>query len=287
MATIRCVAIIARPGVAVGGKIVPELIAWLAERAIATRLDEHAAGYAGSEQHYSRDEIADGVQLMIVLGGDGTLLAAARAVGDSGIPVFSVNLGSLGFLTAITLDGLFPELERAMRGESRMGVRRMLSCQILRDDQEIAHYDALNDVVLTKAALARVIDLETYVDNHFICRYKADGLIIATPTGSTAYSLSAGGPIIFPSVAALAITPICPHMLTNRPVIVSDSSVIQVIARGDDDSIWLTVDGQVGQPLRQGDKVICKSSHKTINLIRPPKMLYFDVLRAKLHWGER
>ena len=287
MATISCVAIIAKPGVAPGSKIVRELIVWLSERGITTRLDEHAARYAGTGQFCSRSEIAEGIQLMIVLGGDGTLLAAARAVGDSGIPVFSVNMGSLGFLTAITLDGLYPELLRVLQGESRMGVRRMLSCQILRNDEEIAHYEALNDVVLTKAALARVIDLETYVDNHFICRYKADGLIIATPTGSTAYSLSAGGPIIFPSVAALSITPICPHMLTNRPVIVSDSSVIQVIARGDDDSIWLTVDGQVGQPLQQGDKVVAKSSHKTINLIRPPRMLYFDVLRAKLHWGER
>ena len=287
MGTINCVAIIAKPGVAAGSKIVRELIAWLEERGIISRLDEHAARYAGIGQSYSRTEIAEGIQLMIVLGGDGTLLAAARAVGDSGIPVFSVNMGSLGFLTAIALDELFPELQRVLQGESRMGVRRMLSCQILRNDEEIAHYEALNDVVLTKAALARVIDLETYVDNHFICRYKADGLIIATPTGSTAYSLSAGGPIIFPSVAALSITPICPHMLTNRPVIVSDSSVIQVIARGDDDSIWLTVDGQVGQPLQQGDKVVAKSSHKTINLIRPPKMLYFDVLRAKLHWGER
>ena len=287
MATINCVAIIAKPGVAAGSKIVRELIAWLEEKGITSRLDEHAARYAGIGESYSRTEIAEGIQLMIVLGGDGTLLAAARAVGDSGIPVFSVNMGSLGFLTAIALDELFPELQRVLQGESRMGVRRMLSCQILRNDEEIAHYEALNDVVLTKAALARVIDLETYVDNHFICRYKADGLIIATPTGSTAYSLSAGGPIIFPSVAALSITPICPHMLTNRPVIVSDSSVIQVIARGDDDSIWLTVDGQVGQPLQQGDKVVAKSSHKTINLIRPPKMLYFDVLRAKLHWGER
>ncbi len=287
MPTIKCVAIIAKPGVVAGPQIVTELLSWLEQRGISARLDEQAAEYAGSPDWLVRNDLADGTQLMIVLGGDGTLLAAARAVGDKGIPIFSVNLGNLGFLTALNLDELYPELEKALRGEQHMGLRRMLSCQIMRDDVEIAQYDALNDVVLTKAALARVIDLETYVDNHFICRYKADGLIIATPTGSTAYSLSAGGPIIFPSVAALAITPICPHMLTNRPVIVSDSSVIQVIARGDDDSIWLTVDGQVGQPLRQGDKVICKSSHKTINLIRPPKMLYFDVLRAKLHWGER
>ena len=287
MPGVNCVAIIAKPGVPTGGKVVPDLIAWLAARGIVARLDEHAARYAGLTQGHTRGDIAQGAQLMIVLGGDGTLLAAARAVGDSGIPVFSVNMGHLGFLTAMTLEEMYPELERAFDGESKMGVRRMLSCQIVRDGQEIASFEALNDVVLTKAALARVIDLETYVDNHFICRYKADGLIIATPTGSTAYSLSAGGPIIFPSVAALSITPICPHMLTNRPVIVSDSSVIQVIARGDDDSIWLTVDGQVGQPLKQGDRVVSKSSHKTINLIRPPKMLYFDVLRAKLHWGER
>ena len=287
MHTINSVAIISKPGAPAGYKIVPELIEWLNSRGISSRVDEQTAKYLNSTEWFDRDDLAEGTELVIVLGGDGTLLAAARAVGDRGIPVLPVNLGTLGFLTALTVEELYPELEKALRGEHRIGQRSMLSCQIVREDAVIASYEALNDVVLTKASLARMIDLEAYVDTHFICRYKADGLIIATPTGSTAYSLSAGGPIIFPSVGALALTPICPHMLTNRPVIVSDSSVIQVIARGEDDSIWLTVDGQVGQPLKQRDRVICQRSNKTINLIRPPGMLYFDVLRAKLHWGER
>jgi NAD+ kinase len=158
---------------------------------------------------------------------------------------------------------------------------------VQRDGEIVASYDALNDVVITKGQIARMIDLVCNVDAHFVCRYKADGLIISTPTGSTAYSLSAGGPIVFPSVGALCITPICPHTLTNRPVLVSDSSVIQVLnlaARGD---AYLTIDGQVGEPLHEQDRVVCRSSRKAVSLIRPPRMLFFDVLRQKLKWGER
>jgi NAD+ kinase len=225
--------------------------------------------------------------LIIVLGGDGTLLSAARAMNGRPIPLFAVNLGSLGFLTAITADQLFPELERALRGEHRIGTRSMLDCSVYRGEERVAGYTALNDVVLTKMALARVIDLEVFWDRHFICKYKADGLIISTPTGSTAYSLAAGGPIIFPQVAALTITPICPHMLTNRPVIVPDTGEITVWARSEDEEIYLTVDGQVGQPLKRGDRVVCRSSEHTLRLVRPPKMLFFDVLRQKLKWGER
>jgi NAD+ kinase len=142
-------------------------------------------------------------------------------------------------------------------------------------------------VVITKSSIARMIDLETHVDNHYVCTYKADGLIVATPTGSTAYSLSAGGPIIFPAVAALCITPICPHMLTNRPVIVPDTSVIQVISLAANDDAYLTIDGQVGIPLKHEDRILCRSSANSIHLVRPPKMLFFDVLREKLKWGER
>ena len=148
-------------------------------------------------------------------------------------------------------------------------------------------YEALNDVVLTKASIARMIDLETYSDKQFVCRYKADGLVISTPTGSTAYSLAAGGPIIFPSVNCLCITPICPHMLTNRPVIVPDSSVIRIRVCGRDDETYLTIDGQVGKPLKREDTVVCRSSEHSIRLVRPPNLRFFDVLREKLSWGER
>jgi NAD+ kinase len=224
---------------------------------------------------------------VIVLGGDGSLLSAARAIGGREIPLFAVNLGGLGFLTAITVDELYPELERAFRREHRIGYRRMLHCELWRGESVIAEYEALNDVVLTKSSIARMIELEARVDEHFVCTYRADGLIIATPTGSTAYSLSAGGPIVFPRVAAICITPICPHMLTNRPVILPDESVIQVISRAEDENAYLTIDGQIGEPLRRNDSIICRRSEKHLQLIRPPRMMFFDVLREKLSWGER
>jgi Predicted sugar kinase len=224
---------------------------------------------------------------VIVLGGDGTLLSAVRAVAGREIPLFAVNLGGLGFLTAITVDALFPELERAFRGEHRIGARRMLRCEVRRGGRTVSTYDALNDAVLTKASLARMIDLEARVDQHFVCRYKADGLIISTPTGSTAYSLSAGGPIIFPTVGCLCLTPICPHMLTNRPVIVPESYAIDLENLAADDDAMLTIDGQVGEPLKRGDHVLCSRSEHAVHLIRPPNMMFFDVLREKLKWGER
>lgn len=287
MQTISTVGIISKPGSEQAASIVPGLRAWLAERGVKARYDEETARYAGLNDGLPREQVPEGCQLIVVLGGDGTLLSAARAIGGRDIPLFAVNLGGLGFLTAISIDDIYPELERAFRGEHRIGRRRMLQCELWRGAGKLASYDALNDVVITKAALARMIDLDTFVDNHFVCAYKADGLVIATPTGSTAYSLSAGGPIIFPSVAALAITPICPHMLTNRPVIVADNSVIQIICHADDDAAYLTIDGQVGELLKKEDCIVCRSSPNSLSLIRPPRMLYFDVLREKLKWGER
>jgi NAD+ kinase len=286
MQQIETVGIISKPNMARAAEIACGLISWLEERKIAYRCDLQTAEYAGVKDYFSREEVADRSDLIIVLGGDGTLLSAARVVGGREIPLFAVNLGHLGFLTAIQVEDLYPELERALRGEHRIGRRRMVDCEVRRKGESIGAYAALNDVVITKTELARMIDLDTHVDNHFVAAYKADGLIVATPTGSTAYSLSAGGPVIFPSVNAFCITPICPHMLTNRPVIVPDSSVIQILVHGEDGT-YLTIDGQVGEPLSKGDVVVCRSSAKTIQLIRPPKMLFFDVLREKLKWGER
>lgn len=287
MQDIKTVGILSKPNVDAAPAVLESLLAWLGERGISARLDLVSAHYLNRRDGLVRDHVPDGTQLLIVLGGDGTLLSAARAINGRNIPLFAVNLGSLGFLTAITVEQLYPELERTLRGEHRVGKRSMLHCEVFRDDTCVASYDALNDAVLTKAALARVIDLEVYWDRHFICTYKADGLIISTPTGSTAYSLAAGGPIIFPLVEALTITPICPHMLTNRPVIMPDSSKITILARSEDEAIYLTVDGQVGQPLKRGDRVVCSRSEHTLQLVRPPKMLFFDVLRQKLKWGKR
>jgi NAD+ kinase len=287
MPDIKTVGIISKPGVPAAIELVPKLMAWLRERGISIRYDKETAEYAGAGGATSRTEIPQGADLVIVLGGDGTLLSAARSIGGHEVPLFPVNLGGLGFLTAITIDSLFPDLERALRGEQRIGKRKLLHCEVVREGKLVGEYEALNDVVITKSAIARMIDLDAHVDQMFVCRYKADGLIVATPTGSTAYSLSAGGPIIFPSVASICLTPICPHMLTNRPVIVPDTSVIRIICLAEGDSAFLTIDGQIGEPLQKGDQVVCRSSHHTLLLVRPPKMLFFDVLRQKLKWGER
>jgi NAD+ kinase len=286
MPIIRTVGIISKPGVDEAGTIVPKLIQWLHDRNIIIRLDEATGFYAGVAG-LPREITPDTCDLVMVLGGDGTLLSAARAIGKRGIPLFPVNLGGLGFLTAISVDELFPELERAFRGEHRIARRKLLNTEVVRHGEVLASYEALNDAVLTKSALARMIDLDAYVDDQLVCAYKADGLIISTPTGSTAYSLSAGGPIIFPSVPAICMTPICPHMLTNRPVLVAETSIIRVVSRGPDESVYLTIDGQVGNPIREGDTLVCRSSRYSLLLIRPPRMRFFDVLRAKLKWGER
>jgi NAD+ kinase len=287
MPAIKTVGIFSKPAVQAATELAPRLVEWLEARGIAIRLDEATAAYAGRSGGLDRNEVPRDCDLIIVLGGDGTLLSAARAVAGRPIPIFPVNLGGLGFLTAITVDEVIPELERAFRNEHRIAKRKMLHIELERAGAIVAAYEALNDAVINKAALARMIDVEIFVDRHYVSTYKADGLIVATPTGSTAYSLSAGGPIIYPSVGAFCLTPICPHMLTNRPVIVPESSVIQVTSHNRDDEAFLTIDGQVGEPLKRDDVMVCRASDYAVHLVRPPRMLFFDVLRAKLKWGER
>jgi NAD+ kinase len=287
MPVIRTIGIFTKPNAEAAAALVPKLVQWMAERGIAARLDSETARYAGLPGAMPREEVPEGCDLIIVLGGDGTLLSAARALQGREVPLFPVNLGGLGFLTAITIDEVFPELERALAGQHRIARRRMLQVELERDGKIVARHDALNDAVVNKASLARMIDVDCHVDQMFVCAYKADGLIVATPTGSTAYSLSAGGPIIFPSVGAFCITPICPHMLTNRPVIVPETSVVRVVSRVPDYEAYLTIDGQIGEPLKENDTILCKTADCTLHLIRPPRMLFFDVLRQKLKWGER
>jgi NAD+ kinase len=283
---IETAGLIAKPRSELAARLVPELAAWLEARGVTVRLDAESAAYAGRPAEPSRDQVAARSQLLIVLGGDGTLLAAARAAVGRDLVLFAVNLGGLGFLTSITVEELYPELERALRGEFDTAVRRMLHTELWRGGRCVARHEALNDTVLTKGDIARMIDLEVHIDGHFVCVYKADGLIVSTPTGSTAYSLSAGGPIVMPEVAALCITPICPHMLSNRPVIVPEESRIEVTVRGTA-STYMTIDGQVGQLLEAGDRVVCRRSDHAIRLVRPPGKLFFDVLREKLKWGGR
>jgi len=287
MPDFRVVGIMAKPGIPHASTIVPDMVRWLQDRSIEVRLDEDAARYLGLEHGLPRDHVPDGTQMVIVLGGDGTLLSAARAVAGRVIPLLPVNLGGLGFLTAITLDQLYHELDRALAGEQRIVSRRMLHGELIREGKTIGSYEALNDIVIAKTQIARMIDLETHVDEQYISTFKADGLIVATPTGSTAYSLSAGGPIVYPSVGALCITPVCPHMLTNRPVLVPDNMVIQIICLASGNEAFLTVDGQVGEPLLHDDRIIVRSSAHSVHLVRPPRMFFFDVLRQKLKWGER
>jgi NAD+ kinase len=287
---IKTAGLIAKPRSERAARLVPELIAWLEQRGIAVHTDLEAGAYVG-RPGASREEVAAAVELLIVLGGDGTLLSAARAAiqpraRHRNLPLFAVNLGGLGFLTAIKVDDIYNQLERVLRGGAAVAERRMLHAELWRGGRKVAEHEALNDTVLTKSDMARMIELEISVDRYFVCVYKADGLIVATPTGSTAYSLSAGGPIMTPNVAALAITPICPHMLTNRPVIVPDESEIQVTVR-ESGPTHLTIDGQVGESLEPGDRIVCRRSEHTIRLIHPPGTQFFDVLREKLKWGDR
>ena len=287
MLSVNTVGIISKPNAAGGADVAPRLLKWLADREIAVRCDQQTAEYAAGAAAIPRPQVPEGCDLVIVLGGDGTLLSAARAIGERQIPLFPVNLGDLGFLSTITVDELYLELERVMCGQHHVDRRKLLRSDVTRDGKAVASYESLNDAVLTKASLARIVDLDAYVDEQLVCAYKADGLIVSTPTGTTAYSLSAGGPIVIPSVPAICLTPICPHMLTNRPVIVPETSVVRVVCRSKDETVFLTIDGQIGNPMLQGDVLVCRSSSYVLNLIRPPHLMFFDVLRQKLKWGER
>src|SRR6185312_10984626 len=253
---------------------------------IEVRLDEVAASYAGAIG-LPRSSVAEGCDLAIVLGGDGTLLSAARALGGRAIPLLAVNLGSLGFLTSIPIKEFFPELERTLSGDFRVTRRGLLHVAVIRGGERVAEYDALNDVVIAKSSIARIVDLDVWAGDTFVSEYKADGLIVSTPTGSTAYSLAAGGPIIFPTVNAVCVTPICPHTLTNRPLLIPGNLPVRVISHVKDDDSFLTVDGQVGGALEPGDQVECTASTSEVLLIQNPDKTFFDVLRQKLKWGER
>ncbi len=267
--------------------IVPQLLRWLEQRGHTCQYDTFTAGALQTAGGLEREELAAAVDLLVVLGGDGTLLAAARAVGGRGIPLLAVNLGGLGFLMTTGIHELYPVLESALEGQFEIQRRTLLRGQVVRDGEIMASYDALNDVVVNKAAMARVIDMDAFVDDEFVCSYRADGLILSTPTGSTAYSLSAGGPVIFPPVAAMCLTPICPHTLTNRPVILPETAQVEVVVKGAHDESYMTVDGQVGVDLHSHDRIRCSLSPHRVHLIQPQRQRFFEVLRNKMKWGER
>jgi NAD+ kinase len=285
---VQAVGIISRPRRRDISAVAPGLIAWLEGRGVNVFCDSETAECISSACNVkAREEIPALSDLLIVLGGDGTLLAAARLLGERQVPILPVNLGGLGFLTSVTLEDLYPVLERAIKGQARYSERVLLESRVMRKGKPFHCARALNDAVLNKAALARIIDLELRVNGEFVTNYKADGLIVATPTGSTAYSLSAGGPIMYPIVSAFVITPICPHTLTNRPLVIPDSAKIEVGFAAGEAPIYLTVDGQVGVELQANDVVALNAAPERLLLVRPQEKTYFSVLRDKLKWGER
>jgi NAD+ kinase len=268
--------------------VVTGLLEWLHARNVAVMLEKETATLApaATVAVATKSELPSLVDLIVVLGGDGTLLSMARAVGDLGVPLLGVNVGGLGFLTATTLDEMFPAVEAALAGRMRVDDRMLLHAHVVRNGETLGDYVALNDVVITKSAMSRIINLSVSVEAQHATSYRADGLIISTPTGSTAYCLSAGGPIVYPAVDAIVLTPIASHTLTNRPIVLPGAHRIEVTLNTDQE-VMLTLDGQVGVPLRERDVVAVKKASATIRLLRFPQKDFFTVLRTKLKWGER
>jgi NAD+ kinase len=286
-AAFKTIGIISRPRREQLSAVIPPLLQWFEARGIRALFDkETCSSLDQPSTARTRQELAGESDLLLVLGGDGTLLAAARVAAPSGVPILPINMGSLGFLTSFTLEEMFPALEETLAGRSSISERIMLRVDLHRAGQIIDGQRVLNEAVINKGALARMIELELKIDGAFVCRYRADGLIVASPTGSTAYSLSAGGPIVQPGVESLIITPICPHTLTDRPLVVRDTSSVETSLSGDAESVFLTLDGQKGIPMQSGDRVRITRAPERLKLIQPPRKTYFDILRSKLKWGE-
>lgn len=280
------IGIIGKSGRTEPSEIVAELLPWLKQKGIETFVDIETAQAAGIKG-YLRSEIPAMVDLILVLGGDGTMLSVARLVCERGIPILGVNLGGLGFITEVKRTEIHEALERVLSGQYFIEERLMLNAYVVRHGERIAGYTTLNDVVINKGALARIIDLETFVDKRYVSTFRSDGLIISTPTGSTAYCLSAGGPILFPTLESIVLIPICPHTLTNRPIVLPDKVNIEITLKSLVEDVFLTLDGQVGFSLRQNDTVIVEKSPYKTRLLIPFERDFFEVLRTKLRWGER
>jgi len=267
---VRNAVIVTKPKQTEVARVARDLIQWFQSKNVVATLEPEGISVA---------------DLAVVLGGDGTLLAAARLLGDRQVPIVAVNYGGLGFLTEVTLDEMYPALERVLTGEFITELRMMVELSVLRGGKELAEYRALNDVVINKGTVSRMIELEACVDGQYVSRFRADGLIVSTPTGSTAYNISAGGPIIFPTMSAMVITPICSHTLTNRPIVLPEGVKVDITLRSAQDDVYLTVDGQVGRKLQMGDTLVVEKSDVAVKLVAPADKNYFDVLRGKLKWG--
>ena len=283
----KSVAIISKPDKPELAQILPPLYKWLRQHDYALAVDAESATYAAGPEVVPRPDLGvRPLDFVIVLGGDGTLLSTSRAVAKAGVPVLGVNLGSLGFLTEVPLAELYDALEEVDQKRASVESRSLVQCQLLREGNCLMSYAALNDVIVNKSAIARLNDYDLYIDKVFVTGYKADGLIVSTPTGSTAYSMAAGGPILTPSVDAFVITPVSPHSLTHRPLVVRDSAEIEIVVKTGEEQAYLSVDGQVGMPVRDGDRILCRKADYQVQLLRIRKA-FFEVLRTKLKWGQR
>jgi NAD+ kinase len=283
----KVAAIVSRPQREEVARTVPELLEWLHAHGYEVIVDPETAKYSNGQEQVLRSQMSSRpLDLVVVLGGDGTLLSAVRDTAVTDAPLLGVNLGSLGFLTDVPLSSLFPMLEQIAQGSAPIEQRTLMKCELMRGEEILGSYKAFNDVVVNKTALARLNNYDLFVDKSFVSSYRADGMIVATPTGSTAYSLSAGGPVVMPTVNAFVITPVAPHSLTHRPLVVPDSSIVEIVLRSDEEVAYLSMDGQPGLDLRDGDRVRCKRSDHKVNLFRT-EADFFHVLRSKLKWGER
>jgi NAD+ kinase len=275
---ITSVGIVVKPNHAEARRTAGELSAWLAERDVRVCDEPFEAGQPLSDKALSAD-------LIVVLGGDGTMISTARMAGGSDVLVLGINYGSLGYLTEFRIEEMFPALEAIIDGQYDVDTREMLEVELLRAGETAASGRVLNDVVINKAALARIIQTDVRLNGLYVNTFRSDGLIVATPTGSTAYNLSAGGPIVFPSMRAVVLTPICPFTLTNRPIVIPDDAEIEIELKHENEGVVLSLDGQTGYNMIAGDVVRIRKSSMTFNLVQPTNRNYFDVLRDKLKWG--
>ena len=288
---VRRVGVLVKPNQPEALQTICRLVEWCARHDITVaggprlRREEIEAGTGCTVESVSHEELVRGADIVVVLGGDGTMIGAARMVGDAETPVLGVNFGTLGYLADFTVEDMIPALEAVLAGDYTIDRRLMLAATVERNGERLMHDRVLNDVVISKSALARIIEIEAWVDDKFVNCFRADGLIISTPTGSTAYNLSAGGPVIYPSMEAVVITPICPHTLSNRPLVVPDDAEFALVLKTPREEVALTLDGQVGMPLEYEDRVTVRKSRTGFRLIQAHTRNYFDVLRNKLKWG--
>lgn len=287
---INCVGVVVKPNHKEAWATACELSAWLEKRRINLISKPHEAGEKSSAEAcgietVETEKFQSDVDLIVVLGGDGTMISTARLIGNREVLVLGINYGSLGYLTEFRIEEMFDALEAILEGNYAIDRRVMLEVEHRRDGEILESGRVLNDLVINKAALARIIEIEVELDNLYVNSFRADGLIVSTPTGSTAYNLSAGGPIVYPSMNAVVLTPICPFTLTNRPIVVPDTAAINLHLKNENEGVVITLDGQIGYQMKTGDLVLIRKSPTNFNLVQPPNRNYFDVLRNKLKWG--